>query len=350
MAGRLFSYLSFLAGALWHGIRHPAPDVIVTMTTPPLISLVGMAIQKLRGARHIIWEMDLYPDIAVDLGVLKRNGIAARLFGWLADLPRRHADRVIALGECMRARLLTHGLAGEKISVAENWADCDALPAGYRQRPPSHSRDLSIIYSGNFGRAHDASTIAGAMAELSRAGDGFQFIFGGGGSRQQWIRDFCDKHNVESVTFLPYCERSALRGRLGAGDICLVTQHADSAGCVVPSKAYGIMAAGRPVLYIGPAHSTTALMIKRYGCGWQIDCGDVRGLVKLLRTLSEHKERVRTAGQMAYQTFVNHYQRSLGVARMAAILHEGFEGATITPADETETLRKSACETASAQS
>jgi len=77
-AGRIASYLTFLIGALWHGIRCPAPDVVVTLTTPPLISLVGLAIQKLRGARHVIWEMDVYPDIAVDLGVLERNGLPAQ--------------------------------------------------------------------------------------------------------------------------------------------------------------------------------------------------------------------------------------------------------------------------------
>jgi glycosyltransferase involved in cell wall biosynthesis len=103
-----------------------------------------------------------------------------------------------------------------------------------------------------------------------------------------------------------------------ACDIGLVTQHSESAGSVVPSKSYGIMAAGRPVLYIGPRHSTIALLIERYGCGWQIDCNDVDGLVELLRRLSENKELVYAAGERAYQTFVNRYQRSLGVTRIAA--------------------------------
>ncbi len=109
VAGRLASYLSFITGSFWHGIRQPAPDIVVTLTTPPLISLVGMAIQQLRGSRHIIWEMDVYPDIAVDLGVFKRNGLSARVFG--CSSPTCHglcrADLcVIALGECMKSRLL----------------------------------------------------------------------------------------------------------------------------------------------------------------------------------------------------------------------------------------------------
>lgn len=329
VAGRLGSYLSFIAGSLWYGLSRPAPDIVVTLTTPPLLSLVGMAIQKLRGARHVIWEMDVYPDIAVDLGVLKRNGLFARAFAWLADLPRRRADCVIALGECMRSRLATHGLAEEKIVVAENWADCDALPGRGRNVQPFPSEGLSIVYSGNFGRAHDAETIAGAMAQLNRPEDGFLFSFGGGGSRQAWMRNFCERNAVGNVRFLPYCERNELMQRLAASDIGLVTQHADSAGCVVPSKSYGIMAAGRPVLFIGPRNSTTGLMIQRYGCGWQIDCNDVQGLVELLRSLRARKELVHAAGERAYQAFVKHYQRSLGVARVAAVLQAGVKRDTV---------------------
>ncbi len=318
MGGRLRSFLSFFGGAFWHGMRLPAPDVVVTLTTPPLLSLIGITIQQLRGARHVIWEMDVYPDVAVDLGVLKRDGFSAKLFGWLADLPRHHADRVIALGECMRLRLLSHGLDSDKVCVAENWAESEPLREG--PGGPVNSPGISIVYSGNFGRAHDVETIAGAMAELNNPNEGFRFVFGGGGSRQAWMREFCEKNLIGNAQFLPYCEREELSGRLAASDIGLVTQHAATAGSVVASKAYGIMAAGRPVLFIGPRNATTAMMIERFGCGWQIDCNDVTGLVALLRRLAENKDLIRAAGERAYQAFVDHFQRSVGVARLAALL------------------------------
>jgi colanic acid biosynthesis glycosyl transferase WcaI len=319
--GRVCSYVSFLAGALWTGLRHPRPDVVITLTTPPLLSLVGLALQRLRGVRHIVWEMDVYPDVAVDVGVLARYGFAARIFGWLADLPRRHADRVIALGECMRQLLMSHGIPESKIEIAENWAHCDGLPFGHV--PPVRSAGLSILYSGNFGRAHDVETIAGALAELKDADCGYEFVFGGGGSQQAWLRNFCETNGVESVHFLPYCDRHELNARIASADIGLVTQHCSSVGAVVPSKSYGILAAGRPILYIGPRHSTTALMIQRYGCGWQIDCNDTKGLIELLHCLSDNKDLVYAAAERAYQAFMSHYQRSLGVARIAAALGAG---------------------------
>jgi colanic acid biosynthesis glycosyl transferase WcaI len=324
IAGRLGSYLSFLAGALWHGLCGKRPDIVVTLTTPPLLSLVGMVIQAMRGARHVIWEMDIYPDIALDLGVIQPNSVPARIFGWLADLPRRRADRIIVLGECMRLRLLSHGLRSDKIQVAENWAAGETIADRNRAVAPFPSEGLSIVYSGNLGRAHDVETIAGAMLELNGVDD-FEFVFAGGGSRQAWLRDFCERNGVSNAQFPPYCELNELSARLASGHVCLVTQRPESAGAIVPSKTYGILAAGRPVLFIGPRESTTAHVIERYGCGWQIDCGDVRGLVELLNYLNEHKELVYTAGRRAYQAYVDCYQRSLGVARIAAILsaHSG---------------------------
>ncbi len=320
IAGRVGSYLSFLCGSLWRGVRHGRPDVVVTLTTPPLLSLVGLAIQRLRGARHIIWEMDVYPDVAVELGVLRPNGFFTRIFGWLSDLPRRKADRVIVLGECMKERLIGRGIPADIIYVAENWADCDAAANRIQPLPQA---GFSVLYSGNLGVAHDVETIAGAISALN--GGNFRFVFAGGGSRQKWLRDFCEAHHLNDAQFMPYCEREELGARLASGHVGLVTQQASSIGTVVPSKTYGILAAGRPILFIGPKQSTTARIIERYGCGWHIECGDVDGLVKLLRLLHERTDLVEAAGARAYGAFVSQYQRSLGVSRLAVLLQPGLK-------------------------
>lgn len=324
VAGRMGSYLSFLLGALWQSFRLKRPDVVVTLTTPPLVSLIGLMVQKFRGARHVIWEMDVYPDVAVDLGVLKANGWAAKIFGWLADLPRRHADRVIVLGECMRARLLTHGIDPAKIFVAENWADRNVFAGQLSTVPPLIAeKTISILYSGNFGLAHDVDTISEAMIQLNGrpAGENsFCFVFGGGGSRQGWLRKFCHDRQLRNAVFLPYCERQELDARLASGHIGLVTQKNECLGSAVPSKTYGIMAAGRPILFIGPKESTPARIIEQFDCGWQIECGDVKGLMQLLDRLSGNPELIAAAGARSYRAFVTHCQRSIGVARVISIL------------------------------
>src|SRR5580698_7027147 len=121
--GRIFSYGSFLAGALVAGFRVGRPDTVVTLTTPPLTSVFGRVLKLLRGCRHFIWEMDIYPDIAVDIGALNSRSMLTCLIGALADWSRRNADGIIVLGEDMKARLIARDIPAHIIHVAENWAD-----------------------------------------------------------------------------------------------------------------------------------------------------------------------------------------------------------------------------------
>ena len=121
--GRVFSYASFFGAAALQGVRGSRHGLVVTLTTPPLVSLVGTLLKSLRRSRHVIWEMDVYPDIAIDLNVLKRRSVVTRLVGTLANFSRRRADGIIALGEDMKARLIARGVPEHKIFVAENWAD-----------------------------------------------------------------------------------------------------------------------------------------------------------------------------------------------------------------------------------
>ncbi|HZC24964.1 MAG TPA: glycosyltransferase family 4 protein, partial [Candidatus Binatia bacterium] len=176
--GRVVSYAAFVLGAMAQGVRGPKPELVLTLTTPPLISLVGTLLKRLRGAQHFIWEMDVYPDIAVDLNVLKQKSIVTRVVGFLADFPRKRADGIIALGEDMKARLVARGIAAEKILVAENWADGEEIVPG-----PFSDGPLVVHYSGTFGLAHEERTIALAMRAL-RNDDRFRFVFVGGGARR----------------------------------------------------------------------------------------------------------------------------------------------------------------------
>ena len=311
---RVASYLSFLGRALWAGLREPRVDVVVTMTTPPLLSLVGLAVQTVRGSRHITWEMDIYPDAATDLGVLKPGSIPATVFAWLADLPRRRADRIIVLGECMKTRLMAHGIPPGKIFVADNWSDHLV-----QQPEPLGHGPLSLLYSGNLGMPHDVETIASAAKRCSP--DSFAFTFAGGGSRHEWLQKFCAENALDNMLFASFCSRAELGERLSAAHIGLVTQREACLGSLVPSKTYGVLAAGRPLLFIGPKDATPALIINRHNCGWQVDCGDVEGLVTLLNHLDKNRHLVHQAGWHAYQAFVKHYRREVGVARVAEILN-----------------------------
>ena len=318
---RILSYGSFLAGAVVAGFRVGRPDTVLTLTTPPLTSVFGRILKLSRGCRHFIWEMDVYPDIAVDLGALKPRSMLTCVIGALADWSRRNADGIIVLGEDMRARLIARDIPEHKIHVAENWADgAEISPLPFSDGP------LVVYYSGNFGRAHDIDTIA-AVIEGHANDCRFQFVFAGGGARRQEMESLCRQQSIANVFFRPHSSRAELGASLAEGHLGLVTQLPQTCGSVVPSKTYGIMAAGRPILFIGPREATPARIIERFQCGWQVNPGDAAAVSSLLRKLDSQRELIVEAGARARQAFEKHYDRPMGAARIVKIL--GLEPAQI---------------------
>jgi len=313
---RLFSYASFYAGAAWRALSVSKPDVIVTMTTPPLLSVLGHALKTAKRARHFIWEMDLYPDIAVDLEVLPAQSPITRIIGAAANFTRRRADGVIALGECMKRRIASHGVPEDRVHIAHNWAD------GERIRPPMH-RDvngrLTIVYAGHLGMAHDIETVGAAMEQLDASGN-FRFVFVGGGPRAAELARFCKERHLECAEFLPFCTRDELNQLLACTDIGLVTQKNVCTGSLVPSKMYAQLAAGLPLLYIGPAAATPGALLDQHGCGWRVDCGRAGELVELLQHLARNRDEVAAKGALAREVFLSHFDRPMSVNRIASIL------------------------------
>lgn len=307
---KLLSYATFYAGAVWRALRVAKPDVVVTLTAPPGLAWIGWLVKQIRGCRHVAWEMDLYPDIAIALKVP-----VARWTSMMLDFPRRRADAVIAPGDCMKIRLLQHRISEDRIVVAENWADGRTiLPLPF---PPP--RPLRILYSGNLGLAHDVATIRAVMVHLANHPD-FQFVFAGGGLARKELIDFCHERGIENTSFPSYVRLQDLGASLAECHVGLVTQKLSTLGAVVPSKTYGLMAAGRPVLFIGPPEATPALLIRRFECGWHFDCGDDAEVSAfLLRLLDDPEELVRK-GRNGHEAFIAGYDRPAGVARVIRAL------------------------------
>ena len=310
---RLLSYLSYIIPAAGFGLFGKKPDLILSMTTPPGLAVVGGFVAWARGAKHFIWEMDVYMDLVLELEYLGRGRRLATAVGWLIDQARKRADGVITLGECMAERM--RGRVHEsRVLIAELWADGSVI----RQTPFQADGNLKILYSGNLGLVHDVGTIQEAILQL-RSNPRLKFTFAGGGRQYEELKQFCLEQSLP-VTFEPHCERDDLTSRLGASDIGLVTQKTEALGCVVPSKTYGIMAAGRPILFVGPAASTTARIIDRFQCGWHVECGDVAGLVGVFEVLGGNYNRIQEAGSNARSAFAANYNVGQGVDRVCEIL------------------------------
>lgn len=317
--GRLFSWVTFLVWASLRTLFVGRVDVVLTMTSPPGLSVIGAALKWFRKSRFWIWEMDVYPDVATALGAIKSNSWPARVIGRLMHASRRQADGIIAIGSCMRDRLLDHdfgsaGLNPSRVVVAENWSDsrlirATSLPVG---------GPLRVLYSGNLGLAHETDTIGQVILRL-RNSKKVHFTFAGGGSRQREIKALCELHRIENVSFEPYVEREKLSDRLAQCHVGLVTLRPGCEGTLVPSKTYSLLAAGRPILYIGPEGSTLA-RIAGDGCGWHREAGDVEGVLSLLEQLIADPELLEFASAQARGVFSSTYDKPHGVGRVVSFL------------------------------
>ena len=321
---RLLSYVTFFAGALGHAMRMRSADMIVSMTTPPMLSVVGALVKGLRGTQHFIWEMDVFPEALVTTGTMRRN-LLVKLLSSIQRAVRRHSDGVIALGPCMQALLVADGTPAKLVHVAENWADSRSILA----QQPSTSGQFHVMYSGNLGRAHDVGTINDAIRYF-RNDPRLKFSFSGRGVGRDWLKQVCVIEDIQNVKFPKYVNRSEMSDHLAQADVGLVTQLPACVGTVVPSKVYGLMAAGRPILFIGPKEATPSLLIERFKCGWQVDPGDARTLITLLESFCTNREEVATRGLRALEAFREHYDLPHGVARVTAALGLGDPAETAT--------------------
>jgi putative colanic acid biosynthesis glycosyltransferase WcaI len=318
--GRLTDYLTFYIGATWKLFSQPRHEIVMALTTPPLIGLVALLVARLRGMRLVTLVQDIYPDIAVALGTLHADSLLARGLDRLNRLVLRKADRIIVLSECMRQRIVAKlGPRSEKrIAVIHNWADGALIQPvkdeENRFRAEHNLGDAFIVmFSGNWGLVNDFQTVLGAAKLLGDRRD-IIFLFIGNGGRAKELQSFCRLHNLSNVRMLPYQPRERLRYSLAAADVSLITLAPGLAGLSVPSKTYGLMAAGCPVLFVGDTSSEIASIISEAGCGRAIESGRSDELARLIASWSQDKALLSELGHRARKVFEQHFDRTHAVS------------------------------------
>lgn len=270
---RALSYLSLYPALLWRALRMPRADVVVTLTDPPLLLVLGVVLKALKGSRHVHWAQDIYPELAEEISILPKNGLVARALRWISTAGLRHADRVIAVGRCMKARLVQRGLAPSTIEVIPNWGhgrdQREANPRATNSFRNEHGLGdrFVIMYSGNLGLAHPFEAMLDAAERLRSTHPHALFLFVGDGPRLPWVREQAARRKLENVRFLPFQPREKLTQSLAAADLHLASMLHELSGLVVPSKVYGVMSAGRPCMFLGPEESEAAQFILQNGCG-----------------------------------------------------------------------------------
>ncbi len=304
LPGRAVDYATFYLSAFFAILRRGRGAVVIAMTDPPLLSVVA----AVSAHRVVNWVQDLFPEVAEALGVLKRAPLLRRLRDWSL----RRARVNVALSEAM-ARRLPHAV------VRHNWADAALHPVPRESNVLRQEWQLGdsfvVAYSGNLGRAHDVATIASTMQAL--AGDpSIRFLIIGGGAKQKQLE------GLPSVQFRPYQPRDVLSESLSAADAHLVSLQPPLEGLIVPSKFYGVLAAGRPVLYIGAHDSELARLTLDHGLGYVIAPGDSTALTAAIRELAADPALARAMGSRGRALYDARFASKIALSDWERILME----------------------------
>ena len=328
LAGRAVDYFSFYAsaGRSMRALLAPG-DVLLAMTDPPLISIIAMWVARLRKAHLVNWLQDLYPEIAVQLGVpfLKRplaSGIAH-----FRDRSLKSAALNVVLGQTMREKLIARGISPTCVTVISNWADDDEIfridPADNPLRQKWGLQHKFVVgYSGNLGRAHEFETVLAAAVRL-RTDPRIVFLFIGSGHRMDELARIVKARGLESTfRFFPYQDRALLKYSLSAADVHWISLKPALEGLIVPSKFYGIAAAGRPIIAITARDGEIARLVQEHNCGLVIEPGQAEQLALALQQLSTDAPSLVGMGLRARAMLEAHFSRQHAFNRWSDMLNK----------------------------
>lgn len=259
---RVLDFATFLASCLGHLCTLGRFDCVVALTSPPLISFVGLLFARMAAARLVLWLMDINPDEAVAAGWLREGSFPERVLAWCLYRSLRGAARIVVLDRFMRERIVGKGIPADRVSVIAPWIHSDAVHLdveGRRQFRKRHglSGKFVVMYSGNHSPCHPLDSLLDAASQLRNEPD-ITFCFVGGGSEFKKVQQFARRRELDNIVCLPYQPLKDISASLSAADLHAVVMGDPFVGIVHPCKIYNVMALGAPVLYIGPPDSHIA--------------------------------------------------------------------------------------------
>jgi len=299
---RAANYLTYLMLALVRGMTVARPDLVFAQTDPPFVGLVALLVARRFGVPLVVGVKDLLPETAVEFGGL-RSPLPAGAIRRAIDSYLRRADRVVAIGETMRRRLEDRGV--ERVTVIPDWVDTDAI------RPLAQESDgrFVVMHSGNVGHTQDLDTLVAAAREVPEV----DVVIVGAGSRWAELERLAS--GVPNVSFRPYVPYERLAESLSSATLHFVGLASGLSGYVIPSRLYGVLAAGRPVLVAAEADSEAAQLVTRASCGIVVSPGRSGEVAAAIRAARNGEYDLRAMGERGRRFIVEYGNRAKAVER-----------------------------------
>ena len=322
---KVWVLITYLVGCGLLTLFGRGADLNFFLTQPPFFSSWGMVLRLIRRQPYYCLIMDLYPDVMIAAGMLRRRSLSSILLMRLSRLTLRRAQQVIVIGRCMRDLILIGGVREDRVSIIQNWAnETEIQRLSPNQNSLREQLELSdefvCLYSGNIGVSHAFDDILNAALALKENRQ-ITFVFIGGGSRRKEIEQFANANCLNNIRLLPYTPAEKLSEGLGIGDVHFVSLREEFVGLVVPSKAYGAMAAGKPIIYLGNSKGEIARTINENDSGAVVAEGESAAICNLLLDYQSDPSLLSRQSENAYQLSQTVYSRQSAIDRYVAVIN-----------------------------
>lgn len=323
----LFAVSYFLISGLKAFSLASGYDVMVVTTNPPFIGLAGALVRRILGRPYVLIVHDIYPDIVVRLGMLGRNSLAARLWEGVTRLILRCASGIVVIGrdmeEIIRAKLSPEHW--KKIRLVPNWSSEETVhpvpKSENRFRAECGFEDRFVVqYSGRMARTHNLEPLIEAAERLRHRNVVFQFI--GDGAKKRLLMEMAREKALDNVFFYPYQPVERLAEALSASNLSVVCLEEVYTGLSVPSKSYGIMASGVPLLGFLNPESEVGRTIVENDCGMVMCDPTGEEVARRIEELLDDPEKLKGMGERARAAFLQKYTLKKSASGYAALIDE----------------------------
>ena len=325
--GRIWDAISFFIAAFIKVLaRYPKSTVLVG-SDPPFLPFLGWLTHKICGQKYALLIFDIYPDLAIQLGYLKRKSAVAQLWEWMNRCSFANAATIITPGESMKevlAKKINLSNDQSKIQVIPTWEDVDMirpLPKNENWFCKEHHllEKTIVLYSGNMGLAHDLVSIIEAARLLQEKRE-ILFLFIGEGGQKKLLVDFVRRRKMENVRFLSYQPPETMPYSLTSGDIALISMKSEAKGLCFPSKLQTALASGQAIVGIVPPETEVAELIESEDCGIRANPGEPKEIARAILTLSEDRARLLKYQRNARLAFEAHFMKERLIQDYATLL------------------------------
>ena len=323
---RLFFSLGFSFKAVYFILKNSKNfDMLLLTTNPPFLGIIAYLINKISKLKYIVIAYDIYPEILVKMGILSNKSLINLLWKWINIKVYNSSEQIISIGDDMTKVIINKMKIKDlnKIKLIHNWSDKNnVFPVKREENNFILNNNLTnkkvILYSGTFGKTHNIEEILKASNELVDFQE-ILFLFIGGGAKKKIIENHILNSTSSNVILLPFQPFEIISQTLSSASISFVCLDSKFTGLSVPSKAYGILASGTPIIGILDAHSEIGRTIIENECGYV--WSPIKGvkLSKLIIQILKDDDHLKKLKSNSLNTFLSKYDISIAVSKYYSV-------------------------------